>query len=61
MNSLESIYQQAIEQYGLDAANRAAEISVEYYNANAIAGFSPEICEAEQIAAFQEALKEDLK
>lgn len=56
MQDLNAIYQDAVEQYGLEAADRAAEASIAAWNVNALAGFSPEVCEAEQVAAFNAVL-----
>lgn len=58
MQDLKEIYEAAVEQYGLEAAERAAEASLAAWNVNALAGFSPEVCAAEQIAAFQAALEQ---
>lgn len=58
MKDLNEIYEAAVEQYGLEAAERAAEASIDAWNVNAMAGFSPEVCAAEQIAAFQAALEQ---
>lgn len=58
MQDLNEIYEAAVEQYGEDAANRAAEEGIAAWNVNAMAGFSPEVCAAEQIAAFQTALEQ---
>lgn len=58
MKDLNEIYEAAVNQYGEDAANRAAEASIAAWNVNALAGFSPEVCAAEQIAAFQAALEQ---
>ena len=56
MQDLNKIYEAAVEQYGLEAAERAAEAAIAAWNVNAMAGFSPEVCAAEQIAPFQSAL-----
>ncbi len=58
MQDLNEIYQTAVEQYGLEAAERAAEASIAAWNVNAMGGFSPEVCAAEQVAAFQAALEQ---
>ena len=58
MQDLNEIYEAAVEQYGPEAAERAAEASIAAWNVNALAGFSPEVCAAEQIAAFQAALEQ---
>ena len=58
MQDMKEIYEAAVEQYGPDAAERAAEASIAAWNVNAMAGFSPEVCAAEQIAAFQAALEQ---
>jgi hypothetical protein len=55
----QDLYEQAVDQYGQERADRAAAISIEYYNDNALAGFSLELCEAEQSAAFKEALNRE--
>ena len=58
MQDLKEIYEAAVEQYGQEAAERAAEASIAAWNVNALAGFSQEVCAAEQIAAFQTALEQ---
>lgn len=58
MQDLNEIYEAAVEQYGEESANRAAEEGIAAWNVNALAGFSPEVCAAEQIAAFQTALEQ---
>lgn len=58
MTDLNELYAAAVEQYGLEASERAAEASIAAWNVNAMAGFSPEVCAAEQIAAFQAALEQ---
>ena len=46
MQDLNEIYEAAVEQYGPEAAERAAEASIAAWNVNALAGFSPEVCAA---------------
>ncbi len=59
MNAMNEIYAAAVEQYGREVAEKAAEESIAAWNVNAMAGFSPEVCAAEQIAAFQAGLQQD--
>ena len=58
MTDLNELYAATVEQYGQEVAERAAEASIAAWNVNSMAGFSPEVCTAEQIAAFQEALEQ---
>lgn len=51
-----SMYESAVSEYGQEAADRAAQESIEAFNAAAIAGMTEEQCEAEQAAAFSAAL-----
>lgn len=57
--NMQDLYEQAVAQYGKEQADRAAAISIEYYNANALAGLSETQCVAEQVAAFKNALEEE--
>jgi hypothetical protein len=56
MENLNSVFAAAVESHGQDAAEKAAEASIEAYNTAAIAGMSEEACESEQVAAFEVAL-----
>ncbi len=58
--TLQAAYESAVEEFGEEIAKQAADISIEAFNTNAQAGFSDEECEAEQLAAFAQALQ-DLK
>ncbi len=58
--TLKAAYESAVEEFGEEIAEQAAELSIEAFNTNAQAGFSDEECEAEQLAAFAQALR-DLK
>ncbi len=56
MESLNNLYEQAVERRGTEAADMAAEESVHAFNAAALAGLSDEQCAAEQAAAFAAAI-----
>lgn len=58
MIDLNELYAVAVEQYGQEAAEQAAEAAIAAWNCNALAGFSQEVCEAEQVAAFNAALEQ---
>lgn len=58
MIDLNEIYAASVDQYGQEVADRAAEASIAAWNVNALAGFSPEVCADEQIAAFKAALEQ---
>ena len=58
MTDLNELYEAAVKQYGQEAADQAAEAAIAAWNVNALAWFSPEVCAAEQIAAFQAALEQ---
>ena len=49
-------FETAVESHGQDAAEKAAEASIEAYNTAAIAGLPENACDAEQLAAFEAAL-----
>jgi hypothetical protein len=55
---LQAAYEAAVLKFGREAADRAAEESAATYNTNALAGFSPDECAAEQLAAFEAALEQ---
>jgi hypothetical protein len=55
--NLQQEYEIAVEKFGQEAADKAAEIGVAAYNTNAVAGLSQEECEAEQLAAFKAELE----
>ena len=54
--NLQAAYDAAVEKFGAGAADQAAAASIEVFNTNALAGGSPDECEAEQLAAFGDAL-----
>jgi hypothetical protein len=58
MTDLNELYDAAVEQHGQDAADQASEAAIAAWNVNALAGFGPETCAAEQAAAFQAALEQ---
>jgi|APEBP8051072210_1049370.scaffolds.fasta_scaffold16634_2 hypothetical protein len=57
-NRLNDAYEKAVETHGQEAADRAAQTSIEVFNTTAIAGMECKMCEDEQFAAFVWALDE---
>lgn len=53
---LNDMYYKAVATHGQDAADEAAEASINAYNTNALAGFDQATCEKAQAAAFRDAL-----
>lgn len=56
--TLQAAYEAAVEEFGQEIADQAASISQEAWNVNAAAGFDQAVCEAEQLAAFAQALQD---
>lgn len=53
---MNNVFSAAVESHGQEAAEKAAEASIDAYNTSAIAGLAEEFCDAEQLAAFEAAL-----
>lgn len=57
-NRLNDAYEKAVETHGQESADSAAQISIDVFNTNTIAGMSDKVCEDEQMVAFLGALND---